>query len=54
MERVLLHIVPAIAIGFIMQLIIHETGHLVGGLLTGWRFSYLQLYNLVLKKKAKD
>ncbi|HHT88922.1 MAG TPA: hypothetical protein GX002_07930 [Clostridiales bacterium] len=53
MERVLLHIVPAIAIGFIMQLIIHETGHLVGGLLTGWRFSYLQLYNLVLKKESK-
>ena len=53
MERILLHIIPAIAIGFIVQIVLHEIGHLIGGLLTGWRFLYMQLYTLVLKRDNK-
>lgn len=53
MEKLLIHTVPAILSGFIIQTILHEIGHLIGGLLTGWRLLYLQLYSLVLKKKDK-
>lgn len=53
MGRVVVHIIPAIATGFIIQLVIHEVGHLIGGLLTGWRFLYIQIHNIVVKKEDK-
>ena len=48
MGKLLIHIVPAIGLGFVIQIIFHEIGHLLGGLLTGWSFLYLQLYRLVI------
>lgn len=48
MGKLLIHIVPAIGLGFVIQIIFHEIGHLLGGLLTGWSFMYLQLYRLVI------
>lgn len=53
MAKILLHIIPSIGLGFIMQVIIHEAGHLIGGALTGWKFLYLQLYRLVLVREDR-
>ncbi len=35
----------------VLQIIIHEAGHLVFGLLTGYRFSSFRIFNLVLQKE---
>lgn len=53
MVRTLLHLISAILISLAINIILHEIGHLIGGLLTGWRFLYLQLYTLVLKREDK-
>ncbi|MDD4112814.1 MAG: hypothetical protein PHC56_07255 [Herbinix sp.] len=53
MGRVLMHIILSIGLGFIMQLILHELGHLFGGLITGWRFLYLQIHRLIIKRENK-
>ncbi|NLO08664.1 MAG: hypothetical protein GX129_02190 [Clostridiales bacterium] len=53
MGWVLINIIPAMGFGFIFQLIIHEVGHLIGGLISGWRFLYLQIYRLVIKWENK-
>lgn len=53
MGKVLLHIIPAISIGFIIQILIHEIGHLLGGLLTGWKLLFIQIYRLLLKRTEK-
>lgn len=53
MSNILMHIIPAIGLGFIIQVILHETGHLIGGFLAGWKFLYLQLYTIVLKREDR-
>lgn len=53
MSKILIHIIPAITLGFIIQIILHEVGHLIGGLLTGWKFLYLHLYSFVLKRENR-
>jgi hypothetical protein len=35
----------------VLQIIIHEAGHLVFGLLTGYRFSSFRIFNLMLQKE---
>jgi len=50
---ILVHLVPSICIGFLLQLILHETGHLVFGLLTGWEFIFLQIHRLIIKSVDK-
>ena len=37
-----------IVVSFIMQIIIHEAGHLIFGLLTKYRFSSFRVFNLFL------
>ena len=51
MGGILIHLMPAILISFIVQVLLHEIGHLIGGIITGWRFLFLQIYRLVLKKE---
>lgn len=53
MERVILHLVPSIFISFITQILLHELGHFMGGLLTGWKLLFIQIYNLVFKVSNK-
>lgn len=53
MEKVLLNTIPAIFTGFIVQILIHEIGHLIGGIITGWKFLFIQVYRLVLKRTNK-
>ena len=36
----------------VLQIIIHEAGHLVFGLLTGYRFSSFRIFNLMLVKES--
>lgn len=48
MAGISIHIVPSICLGFFIQLILHETGHLIFGLLTGWRFLFIQINRLAL------
>ena len=52
MGKVLFHIILAIGLGFIMQIVLHEVGHLIGGFLTGWRFLYLHIYKIVIKRES--
>src|SRR5690554_1401831 len=48
MGGLLIHIIPSILSGFLLQLILHELGHCVFGLITGWQFLYVQIHRLVL------
>ena len=41
-------IIPALAIAFILQIVIHEGGHLVAGLLTGYRFVSFRFLSFTL------
>lgn len=50
MKDILLHLIPAVVSGFVLQTILHELGHLLGGLITGWRLLYIQIYRLVIKR----
>ena len=43
--------VAALAVGLILNVILHEFGHLLGGLLTGWRFVYFSIFNLLWIKE---
>lgn len=47
------HTIAGSILSFFLHLIFHEIGHLLGGLLTGWSFLYLQLFNLALVKENK-
>ncbi len=49
----ILNIIPAIVISLTLQLLIHELGHMAGGLITGWHFLYLQLLHIVICKEEK-
>jgi uncharacterized protein YlzI (FlbEa/FlbD family) len=51
--NLLIHSVPAITVSFITQLLLHEVGHLLGGLFTRWHFIYLQLFNVVVIKRKR-
>lgn len=53
MSKLLVHIIPAISINCLIQIIIHEIGHMVGGLITGWNLLYIQIHKLVLKTEDK-
>ncbi|NLJ96722.1 MAG: hypothetical protein GX321_06175 [Clostridiales bacterium] len=48
MEKILIHLIPAILISFMAQLILHEIGHFIGGFISGWRFLYIQVHKIVL------
>jgi len=41
----------AFALGMILNVILHELGHLIGGLLTGWKFVYFSIFNLMWIKE---
>lgn len=41
----------ALAIAFTLQIIVHEGGHLVGGLLTGYRFVSFRIFTLTLLRR---
>jgi hypothetical protein len=45
---ILLYMIPAAALAFIIHLILHEVGHFLGGLLTGWKLINLQIYHFAL------
>lgn len=49
--RVVLLIIGMYA-AIVLQIIIHEAGHLVFGLLTGYRFSSFRIFNLMLVKES--
>lgn len=53
MKMFIFHLIPAIIINFIVQIILHETGHLIGGRTSGWKFLYIQVFNIVLLKTDK-
>lgn len=44
-------IIPALAVAYILQIVIHEGGHLVAGLLTGYRFVSFRFLNFTLISK---
>lgn len=41
----------ALAIAFVLQIIVHEGGHLIGGLLTGYRFVSFRIFSLTLLRR---
>lgn len=41
----------ALAIAFVLHIIVHEGGHLVGGLLTGYRFVSFRIFSLTLLRR---
>ena len=41
----------SIGIGIPLNLIIHELGHLLGGLLTGWKFVFFSIFKLAFVKR---
>lgn len=53
MGRMLIHIIPAICISFIVQIVLHELGHMIGGLITGWRLLYIQVHKLVFNREDR-
>ncbi len=49
--KILMFLIAAFGISFAVCVILHETGHLVAGLIAGYRFSSLELFGLRLVKK---
>ena len=47
----LFHMVPSVVLPLIVQLLAHEFGHMLAGILTGWRMIYLQLFRIALVKE---
>lgn len=41
----------ALAIAFVLHIIVHEGGHLIGGLLTGYRFVSFRIFSLTLLRR---
>lgn len=39
-----------VVLSYLLQVAFHEIGHLLGGLLTGWKLIYLQVFHLVFTK----
>lgn len=50
MIDILINAIPSITIAFIVQLLLHEVGHLIGGIVTGWNFIYLQAFHITVIK----
>lgn len=50
MIDILIHIMPAIILTFLLQLVLHEAGHMLGGLLSGWRLIYIQIFYIAVVK----
>ena len=48
---ILIYMIPAAALSFIVHLLLHEIGHLLGGLLTGWKLINLQIYHFALLRE---
>ena len=44
----------ALVVGVLANAILHEAGHLVGGLLTGYKFLSFRIFNLTLQKEDDD
>lgn len=40
-----------LAAALVLSVVVHECGHLLGGLLSGWRFVYIGAFSWVLMKK---
>lgn len=51
MNDVLLHVIPSIIIAITVQIVMHEVGHFIGGILTGWKFLYLQVFHFAIVKE---
>ena len=47
---VILITVAAVAIGIFLNIVLHEAGHLIGGLLTGYRFAAFCVFKLTIMK----
>lgn len=52
MAKAVLIAFAALVIGVFTNAILHEAGHLVGGLLTGYKFLSFRIFNLTLQKEA--
>ncbi len=39
-----------VVISYLLQILFHEIGHMLAGVLTGWRLLFLQFFHVVLKK----
>lgn len=50
--RYLITIVLAVMASFFITLVIHEVGHLIGGLAMGYRFMFIGFFGMYLEKKA--
>lgn len=53
MGAILIHIVLSVCIGFLMQLILHEIGHMIFGHVTGWKFLFIQVHRFAFKFTGK-
>lgn len=51
MAKAVLFSFAALVIGVVANAILHEAGHLVGGLLTGYKFLSFRIFNLTLQKE---
>lgn len=51
MAKAVLFSFTALVIGVLANAILHEAGHLVGGLLTGYKFLSFRIFNLTLQKE---
>lgn len=49
----ILHALTGILFSFFLHLLFHELGHMLGGLLSGWNFLYLQIYNIALVREER-
>lgn len=52
MAKAVLIAFAALVVGVFTNAILHEAGHLVGGLLTGYKFLSFRIFNLTLQKEA--
>lgn len=50
----LLSLLPMLFVALVLHIIIHELGHLIAGLLTGYRFLSLNLFGLLWVKQASQ
>lgn len=48
--NIAIHLIFSIILSFAVHLLLHETGHMLAGLLTGWKLVYIQLFNLAIVK----
>ena len=48
---VFLFVFLGFCVSFALQIILHETGHLIGGLLTGYKFCSFRIGNLQLQRE---